>query len=97
MAQNIKITVKPTGGDRVYHVSPDDVRVILSRLPSEAYSRLKAVHFNDQNWGARLLGYANCGRPEVALCSLPLRMSFTRFLVKGHTPEMFGPHFNFYG
>ena len=90
MKNGIKYTVKPPGGDRVYHISPDDVRVVLSRLPLEAYDRLKGVHFNDRSWGGRRLGYTNRGRREVALCSLPPRMSLTRFLVKGQTPEMFG-------
>ena len=90
MQREINITVKPPGGDRVYHITPEDVRVVLSRLPDDAYSRLKGVHFNDQGWGGRRLGYTNRGRREIALCSLPPRMSLTRFLVKGQTPEMFG-------
>ena len=90
MTRNINITVKPPGGDRVYHISPEDVRVVLSRLPEEAYNRLRGIHFNDRSWGGRTLGYTNRGRREVSLCSLPPRMSLTRFLVKGQSPEMFG-------
>jgi len=71
MVRAINITVKPPGRDRVHHISPEDVRVVLSRLPNEAYSRLKAVHFNDRSWGGRMLGYTNRGRREIALCSFP--------------------------
>ncbi len=90
MARQIEIIVTPLGGDRVYHISPEDVRVVISRLPNEAYSRLKAVHFNDQNWGGRTLGYTNRDRREIVLCSLPPRMSLTGALAKGQSPEMFG-------
>ena len=90
MARDIRFTVKPPGGDRVHHISPDDVRVVLSRLPTKTYNRVKAIHFNDQSWGGRSLGYSNRGRREISMCSLPPRMSLTRFLVKGQSPEMFG-------
>ncbi len=90
MARDIRFTVKKPGGDRVHHVSPDDVRVVLSRLPAESYRRVKAIHFNDQSRGGKSLGYSNRGRREIAMCSLPPRMSLTRFLVKGQSPEMFG-------
>ena len=66
------------------------MRVVLSRLPEDAYSRLRGVHFNDRSRGARTLGYVNRGRREVALCALPRRMSLTRFLVKGQSPRAFG-------
>ena len=82
--------MKPPGGDRVYHISPEDVETVLSRLPEDAYDRLKGVHLNDRSRGGRTLGYTNYGRREIALCSLPPRMSMTRFLVKGQSPEMFG-------
>jgi hypothetical protein len=90
MAREIKITVRPAKADRVYHISEEDVRVVLSRLPDEVLQRVKAIHFNDQSRGARTLGYTNRGRREIALCALPPRMSLTRFLVKGQTPEQFG-------
>ncbi len=90
MRRDIKITVKPPGGDRVHHISPEDVRIVISRLPKEAYSRLKGVHFNDRSQGGQTLGYTNRGRREITMCSLPPRMSLTRFLVKGQSPEMFG-------
>lgn len=90
MASNVKFSVFPAGGDRVHHISEDDVRVVISRLPFETYRSLKGVHFNDRSRGARVLGYVNRGRREIALCALPPRMSFARFLSKGQTPNQFG-------
>ena len=90
MAKEIKFTEKPPGGDRVYHISPDDVRVVLGRLPDAVYSRLKRVHFNDRSRGGRVFGYTNGRRREIALCSLPPRMSLRTALVKGQRPEQFG-------
>jgi hypothetical protein len=82
--------VSAPGADRVHHVHEEDVRVVLSRLPPEICHRLRAVHFNDRSIGARVLGYVNRGRREIALCALPPRMSLTRFLAKGQLPEQFG-------
>lgn len=90
MLEKIKFSISPPGGDRVHHISEADILVVLSRLPEEAYSRLKAVHFNDRAWGNRVLGYTNRGRKEIALCALPPRVSLTRFLLKGQKPEHFG-------
>lgn len=90
MAKAIKIIVKPTGGDRVHHVSERDIRVVLSRLPEEALQRVKGIYLNDLSWGTRVLGYTNGGRREIALCALPPKMSLTRFLVTGQAPEQFG-------
>ena len=87
----IRFSITPPGGNRVHHISPEDVQVVLSRLPQEAYRRLRAVHFNDQARGNRKLGYTTTrGRREIALCALPERMSFTPFLVKGQSPRQFG-------
>lgn len=77
-------------GDRVYHVGEDDVRVVLSRLPEEVCQRLRRVHFNDRSRGAKVLGYVNRGRREIALCALPPRISLTRFLTRGQSPAQFG-------
>ena len=64
----------------MHHITPEDVEVVLSRLPEEAYNRLRAVHFDDWAWGNRRLGYTTTrGRREIALCALPKRMSFTLF------------------
>jgi hypothetical protein len=86
----VKFTVSAPGADRVHHIHEGDVRIVLSRLPVELWRRLRAVHFNDQSRGARVFGYVNRGRREIALCALPPRMSFSRSLVNGLTPERFG-------
>lgn len=90
MGHGVRFSVSPPGGDRIHHVTEQDVHVVLSRLPSDVCGRLRAVHFNDRSRGARALGYVNRGRHEVALCVLPPRMSLTRFLVRGQSPEQFG-------
>lgn len=90
LSWRVRFTAKRVSGDRIYHLSEGEVRVVLSRLPERAYRRLRAVHFNDRSRGARVLGYANSNRGDVALCALPRRMSLTRFLVKGQRPEDFG-------
>lgn len=90
MVKNIRFTYKKPWSDRVYHITFNDIRILLSRIPQEYWSRLKAVHFNDASYGGRLLGYVTRGRSEISVCALPPRMSFTRFLTKGQTPEEFG-------
>jgi hypothetical protein len=90
MVPEVKFSVVAPGADRVHHVTEQDVRVVLGRLPADLGCRLRAVHFNDRSRGARVLGYVNRGRREIALCALPPRMSLSRFLVKGQTPEQFG-------
>ena len=90
MAHAIQFSVCAPRGNRVHQVTEEDVRVVLSRLPAEVWGRLRAVHFNDQSWGARWLGYVDRGRREIALCALPPRISLSRFLVCGQSPEQFG-------
>src|SRR5580700_4666571 len=86
----VKFSTSSPGADRIHYVNEDDIRVVLSRLPDELWDRLRAVHFNDRSRGTRVLGYVNRGRREIALCALPPRVSLTRFLVGGQTPEQFG-------
>jgi hypothetical protein len=88
----VKYVVGPPGGDRVHHVNPDDVRIVLSRLPPEVCSRLRCVHFKDRSRGGRVHGYVTTrGRREITLCSLPRRISFTKSaLHDGDSPEDFG-------
>ena len=75
----------------MHHITPEDVEVVLSRLPEEAYNRLRAVHFDDRAWGNRRLGYTTTrGRREIALCALPKRMSFTLFLPRRQSHRQFG-------
>jgi hypothetical protein len=78
------------GADRVHHVNPEDVRVVLSRLPLDVWEHLRGVHFNDRSRGGRVLGYVTSGHREIALCALPPRLGLTAALVKGQTPKQFG-------
>ena len=86
----VKFSISIPGADRLHYVNEDGVRTVLSRLPVELWCRVHAVHFNDRSRGARVLGYVNRGRREIALCALPPRVSLTRSLVKGQTAERFG-------
>jgi hypothetical protein len=86
----VKFSLAIPGADRIHHVNEEDVRVVLSRLPLELWARLRAVHFNDRAFGARIAGYVTRNRHEIALCALPPRMSLSAALVKGQTPEQFG-------
>jgi len=90
MSLKTRFSVTHPGADRIHHVAEADVQVVLSRLPVEVRSRLRAVHFNDGSHGARLLGYANPASGEIALCALPPRMSLRRFLLRGQSSEEFG-------
>lgn len=77
----IRYSYAPVSEIRRHYIDGNDVDVLLSRLPEEVWSRLRAVHFNDRSWGRRRLGYANGGgRNEIAICALPPRVSLTKFL-----------------
>jgi len=67
----IRFSICSAGADRVHYVTEENIRVVLSRLPSELWHRLRAVHFNDRSRGARVLGYVNEGLREIAVCALP--------------------------
>ena len=90
ISSQVRFSLSKPGDDRLHYVNAEDIRIVLSRLPIEVWRRLRAVHFNDRSRGARVLGYVNRGRREIALCALPPRMSLRRALVKGQTPEQFG-------
>jgi hypothetical protein len=90
MSPHVKFSQSIPGADRLHYVNAEDVRIVLSRLPLELWQRLRMVHFNDRSRGARVFGYVNHGRREIALCALPPRMSLRRALVKGQTPAQFG-------
>jgi len=89
MKKIIFTSVKP-GADRIYHINEDDIKIVLSRLPDEEYSRLRRVHFNDRGRGVHVLGYVTSARKEISMCAVAPRMSLTRFLVKGQSPRQFG-------
>ena len=59
MSRHLRFSVAKPGCDRIHHVTEDDVRVVLGRLPTDVWSLLRAVHFNDQSRGGFRLGYAN--------------------------------------
>ena len=84
----IRFSRSAIGADRIHYVNEMDVRVVLSRLPFELWQRLRAVHFNDQSRGVRVLGYVTRGHNEIALCALPPRMSLPPF--RDRTPEEYG-------
>ena len=68
-----------TSNIRRHYVTQEDVKIMLSRLPSELWSRLKKIHFKDDARGNRTLGYTTTrGRREVTLCALPHRLSLNR-------------------
>jgi len=90
MPRQIKFSMLPPGADRVHYVTEEDIRIVLSRLPVNLWHSLRTVHFNDRSRGARVLGYVNRGRRDIALCALPPRMSLIRALRRGQTPEQFG-------
>jgi hypothetical protein len=90
MSHHVKFSQSPPGADRLHYVNAEDVRIVLSRLPVELWQRLRTVHFNERSRGARVFGYVNRGRREIALCAIPPRMSLRRTLVQGQTPAQFG-------
>jgi hypothetical protein len=92
----VRFTASAPGGDRVHHLTEDDVRTVLGRLPDHLWSRLRAVHFNDRGirpWRQRF-GYANPRSGEIAMCAQPPRMALTRCLRSALTPEHFGAECN---
>jgi hypothetical protein len=91
MPSRVKFSVTKPGADRIHYVNEGDVLVVLSRLPVTLWEKLRAVHFNDRARGNRVLGYVSRrGRREITLCALPPRITMTRVLKTGHTPELFG-------
>jgi hypothetical protein len=88
-AARVDFVFHPVGGDRIHYVGRDDVGVVLSRLPAEVVTRLRAVHFADRSRGAKVFGYVTAGRREITLCALPPRVRLTTC-----APRTFGaePH-----
>lgn len=78
-------------GDRRHYVDEADVEVVLSRLPADVTTRIRAIHFTDEARGNRRLGYTSTrGRREIALCALPPHVSLNPFLAGPQTALMFG-------
>ncbi len=82
MAGRIRYNQMPPGATRRHYLAAEDVEVLLGRLPGEVYERLRAVHFNDRAFGRRRLGYVSCGRREIAICALPVRVSLSACMVE---------------
>lgn len=86
----IDFVVHAVRGDCVHYIGPDDVRVVLSRLPPRLYARLRTVYFADRSRGARCFGYVTTrGRRDITLCALPRPVRLTTM-----APSIFGaePH-----
>lgn len=91
MPIQVKFSISPPRADRIHYVNEEDVRILLGRLPASTWSRLRAVHFNDQSRGNRVFGYVTKrGRSEITLCALPPRIGLTRALVRGQKLGQFG-------
>ncbi len=99
--RRIKFSFSVTHAGRIHYLPPDDVRVLLSRLPEELWQRLRAVHFNDRSLGRRIAGYVNMGHREIAICAFPASVSCTPLTSRkridslatcggGHSPATFG-------
>ncbi len=90
--RQIKFSASPTRRGRIHYLTPDDVRVLLGRLPEKLWQRLRAVHFNDRSRGRRCAGYVNMGHREVAICAFPASVSCTPYTSRdrGHSPATFG-------
>ena len=74
------------------YVDDEDIRVLLSRMPKELWTRLTKVIFRD-HWGRDgCLGYVlTHGRREIVLCNLPWHLSLRRLCIRdGRSPEFFG-------
>lgn len=89
MTTNIKYSYTRPREFRKHYIDADDVRVLLERLPEWTWSRLRAVHFNDESLGVRRLGYVDHGRREIAICALPPNVSLARHVVRS-SPRQFG-------
>jgi hypothetical protein len=59
----------------MHFVNQADINILLTRLPDSLWHRLRGVHFNDQSFGFRTLGYVNRSRRDIALCALPQSLS----------------------
>jgi hypothetical protein len=76
--KRVRFSVVPPKGDRIHHVNQADVEVVLNRLPPQLLRRLRGVHFNDEAFGNRTLGYVTSSRYDIALCALPPGVRLSR-------------------
>jgi tetratricopeptide (TPR) repeat protein len=87
--EKIRFSTTPPSGDRLHCLTPDDIRTVLSRLPSELWSTLRTVHFNDRG-RARVLGYVTSAKREIAICAVAPRFSLSGAVLRGQSPRHFG-------
>ena len=85
----LTFTFHPPRGDRRHFVTEADVRLVLARLPSALWARLKGVQFNDRGRN-RSLGYVTRAHNEISLCALPPRVSLGSYLRRSQSPLHFG-------
>ncbi len=96
MVRHIRYSYTRPGEKRKHYLGPDDIEVLLGRLPENTYERLLAVHFNDRACGRRWFGYVSRGHREIALCALPPRVSLSSCFVRSNrrrvqgSPRRFG-------
>jgi len=78
----IQFVYHPCATHRRHYVDAESVKVVLSRLPEDLWSRLRKVHFRDDARGRRCPGYVSRrGRREITLCALPIRVSLNKFVL----------------
>ena len=97
---HLKFTYEKPYCDRIHYVNKEDVLVVLSRLPKEIWSMVRAVHFKDQNRPGekgKAVGYTHHGGSrEITLLALPPRVSLTVYLLnkvpleRKESPRLFG-------
>ena len=87
---DIRYVIRPPRDNRVHHVTPDDLKVVLARLPPELYERLESVHLVDNGRRIRELGCVQPGHREIALSALPPCVSLNGFMFPGQQPAMYG-------
>ena len=85
--EKIAFSVTELWSDRVFHITPDDIRVVCRGYPMSTGSDSRLHTSMIQAGLGRTLGYLTRGRREISICALPPRMSLIRYWDKGHTPE----------
>ena len=87
---SVRFVVHQPKGDRFHHVCPEQIEVLLERLPEKLWSPLREVILNDRSRGCKVYGYVTMGLRSITLCAQPKRCSFTGGLYPHQTPEQFG-------
>lgn len=91
--KDIKFVTHKCASHRRHYINEEDIKVLLSRLPEELFSRLKKIHFKDDARGNRVYGYTtNKGRKEITICALPIRLSISKLIqaTPGQSHRTFG-------